>query len=199
MKVSVRLVSIAPALAMGPVTVATHDLGVRTLRLILGAAVAMLTVGAGEAATSSAPKSKRFSLDCDSVATSQTRSSFGKKFTHGQLRRSQRFDIDPVARTVVVHWRTDGNNGWVDRPLSYSKVLFTHRGRIVFCQREDGSCEIKRFSDAGKTVAFAGGQIIIDVPKMTFSQWSNMTSNGTDGSWIDGTDSTTGTCRKVAA
>lgn len=153
-------------------------------------------------AATSAPPTGPITLDCDMTETLQSVTNMGRQpFDRKLKHRKQRFTIDPRARTVTLAFQCgdpERCDTWVERPMTFSDVLVTPGGHVVFCTRLDhGPCnaEVKK-SGGAATVTGMVHQTIITLGDNTVTGGDFLQSSGNDGSFITITSMHDGRCRR---
>ncbi len=163
--------------------------------LIIGAAALAQAAGAP------AP----FTLECTETRTNQSLSNMRgfQPFQQRTERRTQRYRVDPAARTVTVTFRYRSEaEPWVESPYTYRDVLFTPGRRIVFCAREQGRCMVphqttEQNRNSSRTLTFVTGQTIIRLDRSTVTSWLNFNAEGSDRSYYSDFGVVEGTCRRI--
>ena len=147
-----------------------------------------------------------FTLECQETQTNQylTNIGRGRPFDQQTTQRTQRYIVDPGARTVTVVFQSREGGGWVEDPQTFRNALFTRAGRVVFCTRTDGGRCLNPLtrteSVSGgqtRTVTSVPGQTIIHLARNTVTYWFNLSVDASDRSYFTSFGATEGTCRRV--
>jgi hypothetical protein len=148
-----------------------------------------------------------FTVECAESHNSQRFVRIGRSPPFGQdsPQRTQRYRIDPSARTVTANfgYRSE-SEPWVENPRTFRDARFTPGGRIVFCMRDDGGrclVPVSRServpSGHERSVTGQAGQTILHLGRNTITSWSHFLVGASDGSYFLSNTWVEGTCRRL--
>ena len=161
------------------------------MRLVLAAALFGSASVAGAAP---------YTVECVETWSNQIYATFGnQRFQQDSKTRTQKYIVDPSAKTVTSIFGADGDGAWTEKRNTYQNALFTPSGRVVFCERNDGKRCLVRIpiTQSRRVLSFTTGQTVLDVPSNKMSGWSNFEVEGDDGSRYHDFGMREGTCRRL--
>jgi len=150
--------------------------------------------------STAAPATAPYTVECNETTYAQVFATFGnERFSQRTSEATQKYVVDPTAKTVTTLFATSDSGQRIEKQHTYRDVMLTPSGRVVFCQRTDGSkCLVKHpLTQERRTIDFTTGQTVLDMAKGRITSWGNFEVEGDDGSRYHDFRMTEGTCRRL--
>jgi hypothetical protein len=141
-----------------------------------------------------------YTVECDETWSNQVYATFGnERFSQRSKQFMQRYVVDPSAKTVRSVFSTDDAGARIEKEHIFQNALFMPSGRVVFCERYDGTrCLVRHpITQSRRVIAFTTGQTVLDVPGGKMTGWSNFEVEGDDGSRYNDFGTREGTCKRL--